>query len=250
MPHQMSEDLSILTRKADPPDVIVTYGLAPEQVGDIRYGRHGAQLPLVVLIHGGFWKPQYDKTHVGTMSMALAAAGWTALTLEYRRIPGQPDATLQDIRSALQTLPSSVAQHNGKLLLLGHSAGGHLALWAAAKCKPHALQGVVALAPAADLRLSDVMQLGDGAVRLFLGTSPDARPDVDPVQQPAPAVAVTIVQGTADEVVPLEVAKSYCAVFPMTRLIVLQDTGHFALIDPISNAWPIVVEELRRSSGL
>ncbi len=219
-------------------------------MGDIRYGRRGARLPLVVLIHGGFWKPQYDRAHVAAMSSALAVAGWTVLTLEYRRIAGQPDATLQDIGSALQTLPPNVERQNGKMLLMGHSAGGHLVLWAAVKCATSALQGILALAPAADLYLSDKLDLGDGAVRRFLGTAPDERPDIDPMRLPVPGVAVTIVQGSADEVVPRAVSESYRAAFPSTRLIALPDTGHFALIDPQSSAWPTIVEEVRRLSSL
>ncbi len=245
----MTEDLSILERKATPPDLTVTYGSDPDQVADIRYGQRGAQLPLVVLIHGGFWKPEYDRAHVEAMSSALAAAGWTVLTLEYRRISGQPDATLDDIARALETLPAMTQQHNGKLLLIGHSAGGHLVLWAAAKCPTPMLQGVVALAPAADLCLAHTLQLGDGAVRRFLGTEPGVRPDVDPLKLPAPAVAVTIVQGDTDEIVPPAVAASYCAAFPMTRLVTLPDTGHFALIDPLSAAWPAVVAALRMLSA-
>jgi acetyl esterase/lipase len=246
----MAEDLSVLTRKAKSPDRTVAYGSGPDQVGDIRYGQRGAQLPLVVLVHGGFWKPQYDRAHAEAMSSALAAAGWTVLTLEYRRIPGQPDATLQDIAAALETLPATVQRHNGKVLLIGHSAGGHLVLWAAVNCAPAQLQGAVALAPAADLRLADKLHLGDGAVRGFLGTDPAERPDADPVQLPEPAVAVTIVQGGADEVVPPAVAASYCAAFPRTRLVHLPDGGHFAVIDPLSSAWPIVLEELRTLSAV
>lgn len=244
----MAEDLSILTRKATPPDLTVAYGSGPDQVGDIRYGQRGAQQPLVVLIHGGFWKPQYDRAHTEAMSSALATAGWTVLTLEYRRIPSTPDATLQDIAAALETLPATVEQHNGKMLLIGHSAGGHLVLWAAVKCATPVLQGVIALAPAADLRLAHTLHLGDGAVQGFLGTDPAERPDADPMQLPAPAVAVTIVQGDADEVVPPAVAASYCAAFPKTRLVQLPDSGHFAVIDPLSSAWPMVVDELRKLS--
>ncbi len=246
----MLEDESILTLKADPPDETLAYGSASDQVGDVRYGQAGARLPLVVLIHGGFWKPQYDRAHVEAMSSALAAAGWTVLTLEYRRFPGQPDVTLQDIASAIQTLPPRVERQDGSLLLIGHSAGGHLALWAAVKCATPTLQGVLALAPAADLRLSDALHLGDGAVRLFLGAPPEERPDVDQLQLPAPAIAATIVQGLADDEVPPAVARSYCAAFPATRLVELPDTGHFALIDPRSRAWPTVVAELRRLSSL
>lgn len=244
----VEEDLSVLTRKGTPPDLTLAYGSDADQIADIRYGRRGAQLPLVVLIHGGFWKPQYDRAHAEAWSSALAAAGWTVLTLEYRRIPGQPDATLQDIAAALETLPGRVKQHNGCIVLTGHSAGGHLVLWAAVKCTTPALQGVLALAPAADLRLAHALQLGDGAVMRFLGTDPDTRPDADPMQLPAPTVAVTIVQGGADEVVPPAVAASYCAAFARTRLVELPDSGHFAVIDPLSSAWQTVVEELRRVS--
>lgn len=245
----MAEDLSILTRKATPPDLTVAYGSEPDQLADIRFGQRGAQLPLVVLIHGGFWKPQYDREHTEAMSSALAAAGWTVATLEYRRIPGQPDATLQDIAAALESVPAMVARHNGKLLLIGHSAGGHLVLWAAATCAPTGLQGVVALAPAADLRLAHTLHLGDGAVKGFLGTDPVSRPDADPLQLPAPAVAITIVQGGTDDIVPPAVAASYCAAFPETRLVELPDSGHFAVIDPLSSAWPAVVEALRHLSN-
>ncbi len=244
----MAEDLDILTRKAGPPDATLAYGNAPDQVGDVRVGRRAMQLPLVVLVHGGFWKPQYDRTHVETMSNALAVAGWTVLTLEYRRIPGNPDATLQDISRAIQILSARVDRHNGKRLLIGHSAGGHLVLWAAAQPSISGLQGVLALAPAADLRLSDHLGLGDGAVRRFLGTAPEQRPDADPMRLAAPLVPVTIIQGGADDTVPPEVAESYCAAFPGTRLVELPHTGHFALIDPRSSVWPTVVEELCRLS--
>lgn len=242
----MTEDLSVLTRKASAPDQTIKYGDGPDQVADVRHGRRGAQLPMVVLIHGGFWKPQYDREHVEAMSSALAAAGWTVLTLEYRRIPGDPDATLQDIAAALAAAPAVDAPGNGKILLVGHSAGGHLALWAAARCAVPALQGVLALAPAADLRLAHALQLGDGAVGKFLGTDPAGRPDVDPMQLPAPAVAVTIVQGSLDEVVPPAVAASYCAAFPATSLVPLPDSGHFALIDPSSSAWPAIMNALEQ----
>ena len=249
----MIEDLSILTRKGLPPDLTIAYGSDPDQVADVRYGQRGADLPLVVLIHGGFWKPQYDRSHTEAMASALAVAGWTVLTLEYRRIPGQPNCTLQDIATALEKLPAMVEQHNGKAILVGHSAGGHLALWAAAKCIAHAnagytLHGVLGLAPAADLRLAHALHLGDGAVHTFLGTDPAARPDVDPMQLPAPTVPVTILQGGADAIVPLSVASSYCAAFPKTRQVPLPECGHFAVIDPASSAWPSLVLELRTLS--
>ncbi len=242
----MVEDSSILSLKGSPPDLTMAYGSEPDQVADIRYGKHGDALPLVVLIHGGFWKPAYDRAHLEAMSTALAAAGWTVLTVEYRRIPGKPDATLQDITTALQSLPEKVKHHNGKIVLIGHSAGGHLALWAAAQGIFPALQGVVALAPVADLRLADKLQLGGDAVRRFLGADPKERPDVDPMQLPAPTVAVTIIQGNNDDEVPSTVAVSYHAIFPNTHLVSLPDTDHYALIDPRSSAWQTVLDALRK----
>jgi acetyl esterase/lipase len=245
----VTEDLSILTRRASAPDQTLSYGADKDQVADIRSGRQGTLRPLVVLLHGGFWKPQYDRHHTEAQACALAAAGWSVLTLEYRRIPGHPDLMLDDLRTALTLLPDRVDQHNGKLLLLGHSAGGHLALWVAATIDLPQLQGVLALAPAANLRLADALNLGDGAVRSFLGSGPDTRPDINPMALPPPRARVTIVQGLADQIVPPSVPESYCAVFPKTRLRSIPDAGHFALIDPEKAAWEVVLEELLALSG-
>lgn len=242
----MTEDLSVLTRTATRPDVTLRYGDDPDQVADVRYGRRGSELPLLVLIHGGFWKPEYDRAHAEAMSSALAEAGWTTLTLEYRRISGEPDASLSDIATALEKLPTLVERHNAQLLLVGHSAGGHLAVWAAVRCASAGLRGVLALAPAADLEMAHALNLGDGAVQRFLGESPMHRPDVNPMRLPAPTVAVTILQGAQDEIVPPVVSESYCAAFPNTRLVQLPDCGHFALIDPASTAWAAVLSELKR----
>ena len=244
----MPEDLSILTRTANPPDATIRYGDEPDQIADIRYGTRGSDLPLLVLIHGGFWKPEYDRAHAEAMSTALAEAGWTTLTLEYRRISGQPDVTTQDIVTALDVLPAQVERHNGKLLLVGHSAGGHLVLWAAAQNSTASIQGVLALAPAADLEMAHTMKLGDGAVERFLGQGPANRQDLNPMLMPTPNTAVTILHGEQDEIVPPVVAESYCAVFANTRMLQLHDSGHFALIDPASNAWTSVVLELESLS--
>jgi acetyl esterase/lipase len=244
----LTEDYSILTRTAGPADQTLAYGQHADQVADVRLGQRGKQWPLVALIHGGFWKPAYDRHHTEAMAVALAKAGWTVLTLEYRRIPGDPDAMVHDIQTALTTLPSQVTQHNGQLLLIGHSAGGHLALWAAAALSLPALRGVVALAPAADLRLAHGLQLGSGAVQGFLGSHPDQKPALDPMNLAAPVVPVTVIQGEGDQIVPMAVSQSYCRAFPKTRLRALPEVGHFALIDPQTSAWNAVVNELQNLS--
>ncbi len=240
----MMEDLSVLSRTVRPAELSLRYGSEPDQVADLRLGAAGSSRPLLVFIHGGFWKPDYDRSHAEALSCALADQGWSVLTLEYRRVPGQPDQTCEDIRTALQTLPGQINQHNGQLVLCGHSAGGHLVLWAAASVMPVA--AVLALAPAADLQLAQQLDLGESAVQRFLGCEASLRTDLDPMQLPAPQARVVLLQGQQDQIVPPAVAISYCAKFPQTRLVQINQCGHFALIDPASEAWQTVLNELQR----
>jgi acetyl esterase/lipase len=106
------------------------------------------------------------------MADAIASAGWTVASIEYRRTPGEPDETLADVGEALVALPARIAGHGGGVILLGYSAGGHLVLWLTVARRIPPLVGTVALAPAADLRLAHALNLGDGAVRAFLGADP------------------------------------------------------------------------------
>jgi acetyl esterase/lipase len=244
------DDLSVLTRAARAPDVVLAYGSDVDQVADVRFGAEGAEgRPLVMIIHGGFWRPQYDRAHTGPMAEAICAAGWTVASAEYRRVPGEPDKTLQDVSDALSTLPSRISHHNGKVVLIGHSAGGHLVLWLSAARSTPQLAGTLALAPAADLQLAHELNLGDGATFAFLGVAPKKRPDVDPRRLPSPEVPVTLVHGDRDVVVRLSVAEAYAGAHPNVRLVRLIGVGHFAPIDPLSAVWPTIVDELRILSG-
>lgn len=223
------------------PDEIVRYGSLPDQVADLwRPGETGR--PLIVLIHGGFWRARYDRLHLRPMAAALRAQGWPVAAIEYRRLTGNPDAATDDVRQALMVLPGIMP---GKgILLVGHSAGGHLALWAASACPPANLTGTVALAPVADLVAAHDAWLSNGAVAEFLGDRPGARPDLDPVRLSEPSGRVVLIHGTEDADVPLGISRSYVRAHPAARLVVLPHTGHLALIDPASTAWPHVVTEL------
>jgi acetyl esterase/lipase len=248
-PQSFVEDRSVLTRAARPADQVAKYGPGPEHIAEVWVGGPGAdQRPLVLVLHGGFWRPHYDLAHTRPMSEAFAAAGWTVASAEYRRIPGEPDATLQDVSLALETIPTRVRHHNGRVVLIGHSAGGHLVLWLSATRGTPQLAGTLALGPAADLQLAHERNLGDGAAGAFLGTSPANRSDADPRRLASPAVPITIVHGEADEIVPVALAESYVAAHPHTRLVRLLRAGHFAVIDPKSDAWPAIVTELRALS--
>ena len=243
------EDRSVLSRAAAPPDAELRYGAEPEQVADVRFARPpAAGRPVLVLVHGGFWRPEYDRGHLGPMAEALAAAGWTTVTPEYRRVPGRPDLAVEDVRRAVR----SVAEEPGlpgRVLLAGHSAGGHLALQAAATLgPPHVPAGVLALAPVADLRRAQDLGLDGDAVTAFLGADAAARPDLDPARLPSPAGRVVVLHGTDDGIVPLEVGDSYARAHPRAALVPVA-CGHFALIDPRSAVWPTVLAALDDLAG-
>lgn len=236
------EDRAILTREAPPPDLTVRYGDHPDQLADIWPGE-SPDRPLLVLIHGGFWRPTIDRTHSRPMANALRADGWTVAAVEYRRTPGQPDDALADILAAVHTVSTRTpGTHSRASVLVGHSAGGHLALCAATTAP--GIARVVALAAVTDLRRAHAQHLGDGAVEAFLGGHPEQRADLDPVRLPAPDAPVTLVQGDRDEIVPPEFVDHYLAAHPGADSVLVPGAGHFPLIDPLSVAWPAVLRAI------
>jgi acetyl esterase/lipase len=241
----MAEDRSVLSRQAGPPDRLVRYGEDADQVIDVWNGKN--YRPVVIFVHGGFWRPQYDRLHARPLGEALAAEGWPVASIEYRRQPGRPDATFEDIRTVLDRQFDLFGDLGTRFVLAGHSAGGQLVLWAAAALNPVGLRGTLALAPVADLVLAAQFDLGDRAVPDFFGDF--VRADLDPVLLPAPITPVAIVHGTDDTVVPISLAESYLAAHPTARLERVEGAGHFDVIDPLSAAWHVVTAELTRFSG-
>jgi acetyl esterase/lipase len=247
----------VLQRSAPGPEVTVRYGDLPEHVIDLRLPAV-RPAPLIVLLHGGFWRPAYDRTHLRPMAHALAACGYVVAMVEYRRAGMAPDWTgmFDDVAAAMDAV-SELAQMHGadpeRVTWAGHSAGGHLALWAAARpwfpaqspwrgdCTA---QHVVSLAGCNSLRLSAKWHLGDNAVVNLLGGMPDEVPDryavVDPAALTPPTVPVTLVHGTRDDQVPVGMSQA----FKLGRLVEIDGAGHFDVIDPHSPAWPAVLEVL------
>jgi acetyl esterase/lipase len=242
----------VLDRKASPPDAVIRYGDGPEQVADLRLPRL-ATGPLVVLLHGGFWRREYDRVHVGPMADGLVRAGYAVATPEYARTGagGGWPSTFDDVALGVSRLPTLIgkAAGAGGPLLVGHSAGGQLVLWCAATGLPPVYAGVLALAPVADLAEGFRLDLDDGAVADLLGGSPDDVPDryaaTDPCALPAPAIPVVLVHGTDDTQVPLDLSRRYAAHVPSAELRVLEGAGHFGLIDPQATAWRAVIEAVR-----
>lgn len=225
----------------------MAYGALPDQVADAWLPRGPANRTLLIFLHGGFWRHEYDRAHVAPLAEAFADLGYTVLTPEYRRTGGAGGypATLEDVRTAVT---AALGQFRlDRTIVAGHSAGGQLALWVAGEV---AVAGVVGLAPLADLVATYQLDLDDGAVHAFLGGSPAEVPEryaaADPMQRLPVRVPVRLVHGDADQLVPVSFSQRYAdaavAAGDRTRLEVPLDTGHFALIDPQSAAWPAVVD--------
>jgi acetyl esterase/lipase len=255
---------SVLSRPAPAPDLTVPYGPRPEQVIDLRLPprRRAAAAPLIVLVHGGFWRPAYDRSHLGPMAGALAAAGYVVAVPEYRRAGMAEEGwtgPFNDIATALDRVAAIAAPHGAdtsQITWAGHSAGGHLVLWAAARpglpagspwpgsWGPCPANRVVSLAGCSSLRLCAEWNLGAGAVRILMGGGPDEVPEryaaADPAALPAPPVPVILVHGSDDDTVPLRMSQAFSA----GRLVEIPGAGHFDLIDPQSEAWPRVLSVL------
>jgi pimeloyl-ACP methyl ester carboxylesterase len=255
---------AVLTRSAPAPDITVRYGPGPEQLADLpRPAAHpGPPRPLLVVIHGGFWRAEYDRAHSGPQAAGLAAQGYPVAQLEYRRT-GQPGGgwpgTLEDVRAGLAALPALVARAlpevpvAGPPILIGHSAGGQLALHCAA-AEPAPIGGVLALAPVADLAEAYRLDLDGGAVAALLGGGPDRFPDryaaADPMAAPPTRTPTRVIHGALDRQVPIEMSRRYAAaVGGDVTLIELPECEHYGLIDPESAAWPQVLAALRSLHG-
>jgi acetyl esterase/lipase len=256
----------------------VRYGAGAEQVADVWLpgggadgavggadGVGGAGVPLVVFLHGGFWRAAYDRVHARSLAVGLAAAGYAVALPEYRRTGqagGGWPGTFDDVALAVDTVPG-LAGVAGPVVLAGHSAGGHLALWAAARGRLPSdspwsvsfstVSGVVGLAAVSDLTACADQDLGRGAAHALMGGGPGRRAEryavADPARLLPPAVPVRLVHGADDGIVPSQMSVGFArravASGGQAGCDVLPDCGHFELIDPQSAAWPAVLAAVR-----
>lgn len=249
-------------------DTTIAYGPHPDHVADLYLPATDGPAALVVVLHGGFWRAAFDREHARPEAEALAALGYAVANIEYRRVGGGGGwpTTFDDVAQALDVLPELIEAarpsriDHDRIVYLGHSAGGHLALWAAVRHRlangvvwrtdiAPRVAGVVALAPAADLVDAYERGNGSGAVAEFLGGGPAEFPDryaaADPLALGTADIPVIVVHGDRDDRLPIEMAREYCAKTG-SELVELAGIGHFELIDPDSAAWPFVVAALRR----
>lgn len=259
----MSDD--ILSLKPPPAEARIAYGADPNQFLDLRIpskGKFKGPYPLVMNIHGGYWRARYDLEHMGHLCAALTAKGLATANLEYRRVGNEGGGwpgTFADVRSAYQFLVQNAAAHNfdtGKVVVMGHSAGAQLALCLAAH--EASLTRVVSLAGVVDLRRAYQLHLSNDAVVEFLRGTPSEVPDhyreADPAELSIPQVRQWLIHGAADDTVPPEFSRDYVAA-KMKRtgkekedahLLTLAGADHFDLIDPRSQAWKRVEQTVLR----
>lgn len=231
-PQQPSgEDMSIIVAEHPDPKQSLTYGNHADHVIDV-FGANSSN-GVVIYIHGGYWRPQVDRKHARTTLKALSERGLQCFSLEYRRVPGQPSHMITDCINAIATLAPLIG--NRPTSIVGHSAGGWLALHVAPSLPPSLnITRVVLLAPVTDLANTRTLELGDGAVAEMF---PD--PDHDQTTYAVPSTItppLVVIHGTHDTRVLHHMSADY-ATKSSSRLITYPGVGHFSLIDPQHETW-------------
>jgi acetyl esterase/lipase len=234
-----------------------SYGSDPAQVYDVLTPAPGAPAATgtVVVVHGGFWRAAYDRQHALPEAQAFADTGFHVVLAEYRRV-GMPGGgvpgTLDDVRDLLASV-SARDDLPKPLVLVGHSAGGHLVTWVAGQpwARDRRIAGVVSLAGVVDLGAADRLHLGDDATRDFVRSGPGtpAWTSADPMSSLPPTVPERLVNGADDDTVPLGVSDDYVsratAAGGDVTEVVVEGADHFAVIDPDSDAFDRVLAAVR-----
>ena len=262
----------------------LVYGPDPLQFGDLYVPNEPGLYPIVILIHGGYWRARYGLDLMNSVAEDLAKRGYAAWNIEYRRV-GNPGGgwpgTFLDVALAtdfLRQLAPSYKLDLRRVVPIGHSAGGHLALWLAARPRiplfvnnsplagsqqpgnneetatPLMLAGAISLAGVVDLEMAWRLHLSNGAVVELLGGSfadvPERYAAASPAAMLPLGVPQVLIHGTNDDNVPLQVSQAYtnaarAANDPVTY-IELAGVDHFDVIDPHSHAWAITMNELQK----
>jgi len=262
----------LLNQPRQSADHRIAYGADPLQFGELWLPKSGRRHPVIVLIHGGCWRADLPGTELmDYMAADLRDRGYAVWNLEYRRI-GHPGGgypgTFQDIAAGIDHLRALAPQHGldlGRVAVSGHSAGGHLALWAAGRDRlpassalrtpnPLPVRGAVSLAGIADLR--SYRETGpdacggpstiDGLVGIQGTDGRDVFADTSPPALLPLANRQVVVSGSLDPIVPPRFGQTYAAAAAAAgdsaTSVVLEGAGHFELIDPTSTVWPRILE--------
>jgi acetyl esterase/lipase len=233
------------------------YGPAPSQFGELFRPVSGGQRPVAVVLHGGFWKAQYGRRLMHAVCADLAARGWAAWNLEYRRLGlgngGGWPATLDDVAAGIDHLARLEGLDRSRVVAIGHSAGGHLAAWAATRESPEVpVTAVVSQAGVLDLARAWELRLSKGVVRRFLGGTPQEVPDRYAAASPAQRLPLTapalLTHGALDDTVPLAMSEHFAAAAGC-ELHVEPHEDHYGHLDPENPLWHAVIAWLETRHG-
>jgi acetyl esterase/lipase len=264
-----------------------SYGAGKYQFGELRLPTNspsqrdeavaGRGYPVVIGIHGGYYRARYGLDYFGHVCAALTDAGFATWNIEYRRLGyrgGGWPGTFHDVAAAadyLRTLAASGYPLDlGQVIAVGHSAGGHLAAWVAGRrriaqdsplyCRdPLPIAAVISLAGVLDLRRAWELRLSRGIVGRLLGGTPEQVPERYDSASPLALLPLgvprtTLVHGTRDTSVPYELSRRYAEAAVKSgdaaQLVTLEDTGHFEIVDPRTPAWQSVLRSVQQSIGI
>ncbi len=235
------------------------YGPDRSQFGELYCPPGDGPFPVAVVLHGGFWRRQYSRKLMHALCGDLVRRGWAAWNLEYRRLGGSSGGgfpnTLDDVAAGidhLADLADGAVAHPGhghprldlaRVVAIGHSAGGHLAAWAATRERARVpVTGVLAQAGVVDLRLAWELRLSGGIVRQFLGATPEEAPEryaaASPAERLPLGVPALLVHGGRDDIVPVQMSERFAeAAGDGVELWVEPAEGHFGHLDPQNPLW-------------
>lgn len=246
------DDLLALPQPAA--DHRLAYGAGPLQFGELRLPRGPGPHPVAVIVHGGCWRAAYDLGHVRSLAAALAREGIATWNVEYRRVGdagGGWPGTFDDVRRGVghvAALASAHALDLERVILLGHSAGGHLVLWLGGASLPFRPRGIVALAAVTDLRIAAEQGPCLDVIPALVGGPPrllaDRYRDLSPLDLVPLGIPHRLINGARDDIVPLSYGRQYVAAARRAgddvRLEAVEEAGHFELVRPSPPAWQAV----------
>ena len=228
----------------------IRYGDDPAQFGELSLPRRARHAGTIVIIHGGFWRSRYDLALGRPLAADLAAHGYPAWNVEYRRVGngGGWPMTADDIGAAIDRL-AGLDVDSSATVAVGHSAGGQLAVWAAGRTDAAVpLTAAVAQAGVLDLGAAHRAGLSNGAVAEFLAGPPEGRRAryraADPLAAAPPRVPVLCVHARADDIVPISQSEAYVTAAAGRALLREVGGDHFTVIDPGDASWQFVRDAL------
>ncbi len=269
-PRKLLTTVDIMELPVPPPDVKIPYGPDPFEFGELRLSKSPGPHPVAIVIHGGCWLAEYDLHHISSFAAALARDGIATWSLEYRRVGnsgGGWPGTFEDVAHGADFLRTIAPRYHldlNRLIAVGHSAGGHLALWLAARQRlpkqsllyfsnPISLRGVVTLAGVPDLSKGVEQRVCDDSIERLMGGTPQALHER--YQQASPSellplgVPQRLIHGARDSIVPLKLDEDYANAAQKrgddAQVIVLPDDGHFELIVTETSAWDVVERNIQ-----